>query len=97
MLNRIPFQEIVTNPGDEYSYIIATKGEGYIMVYSPLGNDIELNGNLLNAVTYTVSWYDPRSGKTNSPGTVQKQPVMKFSPPSRGPGFDWVLILDEKK
>lgn len=95
MLSRIPFQEIVLNPGDEHSYIVATKGDGYLMVYTPLGNTIELNGTLLEASKYKVSWYDPRSGKTKTEGTADKQPVMKFNAPSGGPGFDWVLILDE--
>jgi hypothetical protein len=95
MLNRVPFQEIVLNPGDEYGYIIATQGEGYVMVYTALGNDIELNGELLAKPAYQVSWYDPRSGKTLKAGKTEKKPLLKFSTPSRGPGFDWILILDE--
>jgi hypothetical protein len=95
MLNRVPFREIVNNPGDEYGHIIATRGEGYVMVYTPLGDEIHLNGNLLPALNYKVSWYDPRSGKTRESGTVKKDAGLKFDPPSRGPGFDWVLILDE--
>ncbi|HLO57221.1 MAG TPA: glycoside hydrolase family 140 protein [Bacteroidales bacterium] len=94
MLNRVPFQEIVINPGDEYGYIVATKGDGYIMVYTPLGNEIQLNGNLLPANEYKVSWYDPRSGKTAKGTNVKKSAVLKFEAPSRGPGFDWILILD---
>lgn len=97
MLNRIPFSEIVLNPGDEYSRIVATKGDGYIMVYTPLGNDIELEGSLLSASSYKVSWYDPRSGKTMDKGIAEKSAQLRFSPPSRGPGFDWILILDEIK
>jgi len=97
MLSRIPFQEIVLNPGDEFSYIAATKGDGYLMVYTPLGNDIILNGNLLPSMTYQVSWYDPRSGKILKTGTTERKPLLEFAAPSRGPGFDWVLILDEIK
>jgi hypothetical protein len=96
MLTREPFQKIVINPGDEYGYIVATKGDGYIMVYTPLGNDIELDGNQLAADQYKVTWFDPRSGKTLAASTINKRAVMKFQPPSKGPGFDWVLILDQK-
>jgi hypothetical protein len=96
MLNRIPFQEIVNDPGDENSYIAATRGDGYIMIYTALGNDIKLNGNLLPAVNYTAWWFDPRSGKSVRSGAVVKKSMLQFSAPSRGPGFDWVLVLDEK-
>jgi len=83
------------NPGDEYDHIAAVKGTGYLMVYTPLGNDIVLNGDLLTALSYQVSWFDPRSGKTLKAGTTTRKPVMSFRAPSRGPGFDWVLLLDE--
>ena len=52
--------------------------------------------NLLPSPDYTVWWYDPRSGKSVRAGTVDRKPVLHFTAPSRGPGFDWVLILDEQ-
>ena len=97
MLNRIPFQELVLNPGDEYSHIAAIRGDNYVMVYTPLGNAIEVNGNLLPASAYQVSWYDPRSGKTLKAGKMERKPLLVFTAPSQGPGFDWILILDEIK
>jgi len=96
MLSRIPFPEIVLSPGDDYSRIVATRGDGYVMVYSALGNDIELKGNLLPAASYAVWWFDPRSGKSLRAGTIERKPVHRFTAPSRGPGFDWILVLDEK-
>jgi hypothetical protein len=93
-LSRVPCQEIVLNAGDEYNYIVASKGDGYVMVYTPMGNDIELFGELLPSMQYQVSWFDPRSGKTIQSGRADRKEVMRFTPPSRGPGFDWVLILD---
>ena len=95
-LNRVPFSEIVLNPGDEYGHIVATRGEGYVMVYTPFGNDIELDGNMLPAVKYKAWWFDPRSGKSMKAGTVEKKNQLRFMAPSRGPGFDWVLVLDEE-
>ncbi len=97
MLSRIPFQEIIMNPGDEYNHLVATRGDGYLMVYTPLGNEIELKGDLLPAQHYRVSWYDPRSGKTLDAGKTVRNSRLRFSSPSRGPGFDWILILDEIK
>ena len=95
MLTRVPFPEVVLNPGDEFSHIAATRGDGYIMVYTPLGNDIELDGNLLPAPTYIAWWFDPRSGKSIKAATIQTKNRLRFMAPSRGPGFDWVLVLDE--
>jgi hypothetical protein len=96
MLNRVPFQEVVLNPGDEYGRIVATRGDGYVMVYTPLGNVVELDGNLLDAKSYQAWWFDPRSGKAMNIGKVSKQSRLQFMTPSRGPGFDWVLVLDEE-
>jgi hypothetical protein len=95
MLSRVPFNEAVLNPGDEYGQIVATRGNGYIMVYTPLGNDITLYGNMLPADSYKVWWFDPRSGRSRFAGTMDRKPILQFTAPSRGPGFDWVLVLDE--
>ncbi len=96
MLQRVPFPEIVLNPGDEYNHIAATRGDGYIMVYTPMGENIELDGTLLPAVKYTTWWFDPRSGKSINAGSLEKKNRLRFMAPSRGPGFDWVLVLDEE-
>jgi hypothetical protein len=95
MLRRVPFSEIILNQGDEYNQIVATKGDGYIMVYTALGDEIILYGNMLPAASYKAWWFDPRSGKSQFAGNMEKKPVLHFISPSRGPGFDWILVLDE--
>lgn len=95
MLSRVPFPEIVLNPGDEYSRIVATRGEGYVMVYTPLGNPVELDRKLLQAESYIAWWFDPRSGKSVRIGERTRSDAGSFMAPSRGPGFDWILVLDE--
>jgi hypothetical protein len=95
MLDRVPYPEIVLNPGDEFNRIIATKGEGYIMIYSALGGEIELLGDLLRCEIYMSWWFDPRSGIASKNGMIIKNKRLFFKPPSRGPGFDWILVLDE--
>jgi hypothetical protein len=94
-LSRVPYSEIVLNPGDEYSRIVATKGEGFLMVYTPMGNGIDLDGKLLESPAYTAWWFDPRSGKAMNIGRIMRKDRLSFLAPSRGPGFDWVLVLDE--
>jgi hypothetical protein len=93
---RVPFEGLVLNPGDEYSHISALKGDGFMMIYTPLGNDIEIDGYRLPADSYNAWWFDPRSGKASFAGTFIKKSSLQFMAPSRGPGFDWVLVLDEQ-
>jgi hypothetical protein len=95
MVSRLPFGELILNHGDEYNQIVATKGEDYVMVYTPLGDEIVLYGNMLPVASYKAWWFDPRSGKSQFAGNMDKKPVLHFISPSRGPGFDWVLVLDE--
>jgi hypothetical protein len=96
MLSRVPFQEGVANEMDKQFPVVATRGEGYLMVYSPLGQEIHLKGKLLPAASYKAWWFDPRSGKAREIGLVKKKSRFTFTPPSSGPGFDWVLVLDEE-
>ena len=103
LAGRIPYSDIVLNPGDEYTRIVATKGDGYIMVYSAQGYEIELNNDLIPFDSLHVWWFCPRTGKAKNLGVMPKIPKgplvqpMRFSPPSRGPGFDWVLVLNKEE
>jgi hypothetical protein len=96
---RKPYPEIILNPRDEFQRIVALHGDGFIMVYSPQGYEIELFSSKLNVGGYNVWWFDPRTGKTIRSGllTVESDTrvSVKLVPPSRGPGFDWVLVMDE--
>jgi len=40
-------------------------------------------------------WYDPRDGTAHAAGTWTGGTAQEFTPPSSGPGADWVLVLDD--
>jgi hypothetical protein len=50
----------------------------------------KLSGNMIRAY-----WYDPRKGTSQSIGEFEKVAFRDFTPPSSGPGNDWVLVLDD--
>jgi hypothetical protein len=95
MLSRLPCQEIVLDAGDIYERILATIGDGYIFVYTAMGKEIILDLSDLPVEVYKVWWYDPRTGKEHAAGEVKRGRELRFAPPTKGPGFDWVLVLDD--
>jgi hypothetical protein len=95
MLSRIPCQKIVLDAGDVYERIQASMGEGYIFVYTAMGKDIELDLSDLPVEIYKVWWFDPRTGGAIDRGEVKRGRELRFTAPTKGPSFDWVLVLDD--
>jgi hypothetical protein len=95
MLSRVPCQEIVLDAGDVYNRIQATKGDGYVFVYTAMGKDIVLDLSEIGIEKYKVWWFNPRTGGAIEKGEVKRGRDLRFSPPAEGPGFDWVLVLDD--
>ena len=98
-MERVPAQELIMNVDREADagQILATRGAdgGYAFVYSshgfPFTVDMEkLSGNVIRA-----AWYDPRSGVSEVEGEYPRQAGRTFTPPKKGDGYDWVLILDD--
>jgi hypothetical protein len=92
-----PAQELVLNSRDDllFGRIFAARGEDYAMVYVPLGQEIEVDGSLMNAEFLYASWFDPRTGEECLLGCFPPRKML-FVPPTRGKGQDWVLILEKK-
>lgn len=42
-----------------------------------------------------VSWYDPREGTTKASSTIDNTETHEFTPPTKGLGQDWILIVDD--
>jgi hypothetical protein len=95
-LDRVPDQSVILeNNNIPAERIQATRGNDYIFVYSAWGLPFtvvasKIQGNQLNAY-----WYNPRDGKVTTIGTMPNNQNNKFTPPSRGYGKDWVLVLDD--
>ena len=49
----------------------------------------------LSGKTIRAWWYDPRQGTSAAIGEFEKTGFHDFTPPSSGPGNDWVLVLDD--
>lgn len=96
LLDRVPDQSIIVeNNLSPAERIQATRGKDYAFVYSAVGKPFTVNPGKISGKTITATWFDPRTGKTQSAGTFDNQQAKQFSPPSKGYGHDWVLVLDD--
>jgi len=94
---RVPDQSlIVGEQRKDANYVVATRGNdgSYALVYIPLGHPVEINMEKISSDTAQVQWYDPRTGTAIRVGAFPAAGIRSFTPPSSGPGNDWVLVLD---
>lgn len=94
-LSRIPDQSLLTPSYiPETDYIVATRGDGYALIYFPTGFSAEIEiGRIGTAVN--AWWYDPRTGEPILIETLTDIKKMTFTPPDKGRGNDWILVLDD--
>jgi hypothetical protein len=97
-LGRIPDQSVIFgDPGWRYDFIVATRGEHYVMVYTYTGRNFRLNMGKIAGKTVNASWYSPRDGKYTVIGEISNDGIASFDPPGeKAEGNDWVLVLDGK-
>ncbi|WP_420150499.1 glycoside hydrolase family 140 protein [Spirosoma sp.] len=95
-VERVPDQSLlVENNLGSSERIQATRGADYAFIYSTVGKPFTVNPGKISGKTLTATWFDPRTGKTQSAGTFDNQQPKQFTPPSKGYGQDWVLVLDD--
>ena len=97
-LSRIPDQSLlVSESGTGTNHIQATRdADGlYALVYSASGQPFTLDLTLLNGDPLVAWWFDPRTARSVPVGRVERTGAQTFTPPSRGPGCDWVLVVDD--
>ena len=95
--DRRPDQSVIAGEnGSKYDYLVATRGEEYLMVYTYTGRNIKLNMGKIPGEQVKASWFNPRDGKTSMIGKVDNKDTHEFNPPGdTANGNDWVLILDK--
>jgi len=78
---------------------LALRGEGYAMVYTPMGRPLEVALDKVGFANIRASWFDPRTGRSTPIGRFTNQGRHRFVPPSQPPaeGNDWVLLLEEDR
>jgi len=95
MLDRIPFQEFITNEYiPENDFIVATRGRDYAFVYIPTGWEAKLNLEKLGWEKSVIWWYNPRTGEATKLKEITNTGIASFKPEKDGRGNDWILVLD---
>lgn len=102
---RIPATETVIVPDENRSIM---PGEGiyhfaatmdtdgtYLMVYAPVGRRFQVNTTVIRGDKLTAFWYNPRNGKSQKIGRVEKGERVSFISPNPGEELDWVLVIDD--
>jgi hypothetical protein len=74
---------------------VATRGDGYALVYSPQGRKFTVKPDGIGAKELKAWWYNPRTGTAADAGTFPGAGSKEFSCPAEGFGADWVLVLDD--
>ena len=96
-LNRIPDQKLVVDKQkDDEHFVIATRDAdgSYAMIYFPTGKESSISLSNLSGESFTVWWYDPRTGNSFQGEPLRKANEVTVKPPTSGKGNDWVLVLD---
>jgi hypothetical protein len=94
-LSRVPDQSIVVDALDGADRISATRGDGYLMVYTAQGRKFTVRLGKLSGEQVKGWWYNPRSGAAQALEVFDNKGEREFTPPSEGFGGDWVLVLDD--
>ncbi len=95
-LSRVPDQSIVADALEGADHISATRGDGYLFVYTPQGRKFSVNLGKISGTRLNGYWYNPRNGSSIAVGSIDNQGTHAFAAPSEGFGSDWVLILDDE-
>ena len=102
MLTRIPDQWLIADPLGTADRIQACRSSdgSYAFIYTTTGAKLSIRlvdriYEKLSGTTIKAYWYDPRTGAATHIEDFPKSEGRQFTPPSSGPGNDWVLVLDD--
>jgi hypothetical protein len=73
---------------------VASDGS-FAFVYSPEGAPFVVDQGHLGKRELTYWWFDPRYGRAYPLHTGTGTAMQAFTPPSSGPGRDWLLVIDD--
>ncbi len=92
---RIPDQSLlISEPGPGGEHVRATRdADGtYAFVYIPAKQEVTIDLTRLKSDKLKASWFNPRTGKTETDEDFENTGQKTFASPDNGP--DWVLIID---
>jgi hypothetical protein len=93
----VPDQQLVANgPVSGPAKIRAARAtdDSFVIVYSPRGEAFTVDKGAVKAARLREVWYDPRYGVWYEFHRTDNQGFQTYTPPSSGPGRDWVLLLE---
>jgi hypothetical protein len=94
-LDRIPDQSLLIEPNETPSERIqVTRGNDYVFVYASTGKPFSLKMGVIPGEKAFFYWINPRNGEKSSRSSVLNSGVQAFTPPSKGYGLDWVMVLE---
>lgn len=94
-LSRVPDPSLVAGALEPADHISATRGDGYLFVYSAQGRKFTVRMGAISGDRVKAWWLNPRSGAAEPFGDFENWGTREFAPPSEGFGSDWVLVLDD--
>lgn len=97
VLDRIPDNTIILKgQGEKGNYIQAFRAadNSYVMIYLPVGKTITVNTASLHG-NIIAWWFNPKDASLHKTAEPVKKDIMEFTPPTEGPGNDWVLIIED--
>ena len=100
IVGRVPAQSLLVDTPSAKDGIVATRGNGYAMVYSSHGENFTVNMAQISGSSIRSSWYNPKNGENTIIGEFPNTGTKEFNPPGEPTddirdGNDWVLILDD--
>ncbi|MCW5964603.1 MAG: glycoside hydrolase family 140 protein [Bryobacterales bacterium] len=94
-LSRVPDDSLVADPLDGADRIVATRGEGYVFIYSAQGRKFTVHLGKISGDRVRATWVNPRTGDRMAAGEFANEGNQEFTCPSQGFGADWLLVLDD--
>lgn len=81
---------------DDRVQVARHKDNTFVVAYITDGHLITLDLSVLNGKR-SGYWFDPRTGGRQPLGRVARQSAVLFTPPTKGPEQDWVLVVSGRK
>ena len=102
-VTRIPDQTALVSPrANDLTRIQVTRdgiaGQNdatYLMAYFPAHTEATIDTGKINGGKLRGWWFNPRDGSVASLNEFANTGQMKYSPPTKVEGEDWVLVLDD--
>ena len=74
--------------------IQVTRGKEYVFVYASTGKSFGLKMGVIPGEKAAYYWVNPRNGEQSNRNIISNSGVQTFTPPSKGYGLDWVMVLE---